>query len=133
MYNKTFWLGFVAIYVVWQILGYLIHNVLLVPHYSLLTDVFRPELKTSLMFVSSALYLYLFCRIFVGGYEGRGIGEGVRFGLLIGLFMSVPMALDQYAVYPITAALAVWWFVTGVISWVIVGAIFAAIYRPTRV
>ena len=137
MYNKSFWIGFVVIYVVWQILGFLVHGLLLEPHYVALADVFRPEAEMMdmmwLMYVSSALYLYLFCRIFVGGYEGKGVGEGIRFGLLIGLFMSIPMAIDQYAVYPITSALAVWWFVTGVISWVIVGAIFAAIYRPTRV
>jgi hypothetical protein len=133
MYNKTFWIGFIVIYAVWQCIGFLVHQILLMPQYAAIADVFRPEIKTSLMFVSSLLYLYLFCRIFVGGYEGKGVGEGVRFGLLIGLFMSIPMAIDQYAVYPITPALAVWWFVVGVISWVIVGAIFAAIYRPTRV
>ena len=137
MYNKTFWIGFVVIYVIWQCIRFLEHGILLQPHYEALTDVFRPEAEmmdmTWLMYVSSALYLYLFCRIFVGGYEGKGVGEGIRFGLLIGLFMSIPMALDQYAVYPITSALAVWWFVIGVISWVIVGAVFAAIYRPTRV
>ncbi|HET6629037.1 MAG TPA: hypothetical protein VFG91_04620 [Woeseiaceae bacterium] len=137
MYNKTFWIGFVVIYVVWQAIGFLVHGILLQPHYQALADVFRPEAEMNemmwLMFVSSALYLYLFCRIFVGGYEGKGVGEGIRFGLLIGLFFSIPMAIDQYVVYPITPALAVWWFVVGVVSWVIAGAIFAAIYRPTRV
>ncbi len=137
MYNKTFWTGFIVIYVIWQVIGFLVHGFLLQPHYATLADVFRPEAEMAdmvwLMYVSSALYLYLFCRIFVWGYKGNGVAEGIRFGLLIGLFMSIPMALDQYAVYPITPALAVWWFVTGVISWVIAGAVFAAIYRPTRV
>jgi hypothetical protein len=137
MYNKTFWIGFIVIYVVWQALGFLVHGILLEPHYAALADVFRSEAEMTdmmwLMFVSSALYLYLFCRIFVGGYEGKGVGEGARFGLLIGLFAAIPLALDNYAIYPITPALAVWWFVSGVVSFVIAGAIFAAIYRPTRV
>jgi hypothetical protein len=137
MYNKTFWIGFIVIYVVWQALGFLVHGILLQEHYAALADVFRPEAELNdmmgLMFVSAALVLYLFCRIFVGGYEGKGVGEGARFGLLIGLFMSIPMAIDQYVVYPITPALAAIWFMTGVISFVIVGAIFAAIYRPTKV
>jgi hypothetical protein len=137
MYNKTFWIGFIVIYVVYQALSFLVHGVLLEQHYAALSDVFRPRAEMDemmwLMFISAALYLYLFCRIFVGGYEGKGVGEGVRFGLLIGLFLSIPMALDQYVVYPITPALAVLWFVSGVLSFVIVGAIFAAIYRPTRV
>ena len=137
MYNKTFWTGLVVIYVIWQILGFLVHGFLLQPHYAAQPDIFRAAAEMAdmrwLMYVSSALFLYLFCRLFVGGYKGTGVGEGVRFGLLIGLFMSIPMAIDQYTVYPITTALAAWWFMTGVVSWVIVGAVFAAIYRPTRV
>ena len=137
MNNKTFWIGFVVIYVVWQVISFLVHDMLLQPHYATLGDVFRPEGEMAdmgwLMYVSSALFLYLFCQIFIGGYEGKGIGEGVRFGLLVGLFISIPMAINQYAVYPITPAIAVWWFVTSVVSWVIVGAVFAAIYRPLRV
>jgi ascorbate-specific PTS system EIIC-type component UlaA len=48
----------------------------------------------------------------------------------MGLFMSIPMAIDQYIVYPLTSNLAVIWFVSGVISFMIAGAIFAAIYKP---
>lgn len=137
MNNKTFWLGFLAVYIVWQILGYLIHGVLLQAHYEALAPVFRPEGemmdKMWLMYVSSALYLYLFCRIFTAGYQGKGMTEGVRFGLLLGLFFSIPAAMDQYVIYPISEAIAVLWFIAGVISFVIVGAVFAAIYRPSRV
>lgn len=137
MYNKTFWLGFLAIYIVYQILSYLTHNVLLAEHYALLSEVFRPayemEEMSWLLYVSSAIYLYLFCQIFTLAYRGKGIAEGVRFGLLLGLFFSVPFAIDSYVVYPITPAIAAIWFMTGVISFMIAGAIFAAIYRPSRV
>jgi hypothetical protein len=137
MDNKTFWLGFVAVYVVWQILGYLVHGVMLQEHYAVLADVFRPESdmmdKMWLMYVSSAVYLYLFCKIFTVGYENKGVMEGVRFGLLLGLFFSIPAAMDQYVVYPVTEAIAGLWFIAGVISFMIAGAVFAAIYRPSRV
>lgn len=137
MYNNTFWLGFIVIYVVWQILGYLTHNVLLAEHYALLTDTFRSRAEIGemmwLLWVSSAIMLYLFCQIFTAGYQRKGIAEGLRFGLLLGLFLSVPSAMDSYVIYPITPAIAAIWFMSGVISFVIVGAIFAAIYRPSRV
>jgi hypothetical protein len=84
-----------------------------------------------MMFLSSALYLLLFCYIFTKGYEGKGMAEGVRFGLLMGLFMAIPMSIDQYVIYPLTSNLAMIWFVGGVVSFVIVGAIFAAIYKPS--
>ncbi|HZD54347.1 MAG TPA: hypothetical protein VE175_14960 [Woeseiaceae bacterium] len=137
MYNKTFWLGFVVIYVVMQILGYLTHNVLLAKHYALLVDVFRPRAEMRemiwMLYVSSAIYLYLFCQLFAVASRGKGVTEGVRFGLLLGLFLSVPASINSYVVYPITPAIAAIWFMTGVISFMIAGAIFAAIYRPSAV
>lgn len=134
--NKTFWIGFVVVYVVMQILGFLVHGLWLQETYSSLAGVvFRPEAEINsmmwMMFVSSLIYVFLFCYIFTKGYEGKGIGEGVRYGLLIGLFFSIPMALDQYVVYPITQNLALIWLITGVINWVIGGAIFSAIYKPS--
>ena len=134
MNNKTLWIGYVAVFVFWQIYGYLVHEVMLSETYMALASAFRPEADMLdmmwMMMVGGALYLFLFCYIFTRGHEGKGIAEGVRYGLLMGLFMSIPMSVDQYVVYPLTASLAVTWFVTGVIGFVIAGAVFAAIYKP---
>jgi hypothetical protein len=136
MINKTFWIGFIVVYIVWQVIGFVVHGVMLADTYTNMWQVFRPEAEVNsmmwLMFVSSAFYLLLFCYIFTKGYEGKGIGEGLRFGLLMGLFMSIPMALDQYALYPISSNIAVIWFVSGLLSFMIVGAVFAAIYKPSE-
>jgi hypothetical protein len=134
MINKTFWIGFIVVYIVWQAIGFGVHGVMLADTYRAMGEVFRPEAVMNsmmwMMFLSSALYLLLFCYIFTKGYEGKGVGEGLRFGLLMGLFLSIPTALDQYVIYPLTTNLAVIWFVTGVVSFMIAGAIFAAIYKP---
>jgi hypothetical protein len=134
MYNKTFWLGYVAVFVVAQVLGFLVHEVMLDATYQSLAHVFRPQEEMMnmmwLMFVGSAAYLFVFCLIFTKGYERRGIGEGLRYGALVGLLMSIPMSVDQYVVYPVPANLALMWFVTGVVSFMIIGAVFAAIYKP---
>ena len=132
--NKTFWIGFIVVYVVWQIVGFLVHGIMLGDTYRALWGVFRPEMEMNsmmwMMFVSSALYLLLFCYIFTKGYEAKGIAEGLRFGLLMGLFMSIPMAIDQYVIYPLPANLSAIWLVSGVVSFMIAGAVFAAIYKP---
>ena len=62
--------------------------------------------------------------------EGKGVMEGVRYGALIGVFASIISAVDSYVIYPLTGELAVIWFVTGVIAFVISGAVMAAIYKP---
>ena len=132
--NKTFWIGFIVVFVVWQIIAFLVHGMMLGDTYRALWGVFRPEGEVNsmmwMMYLSSALYLLLFCYIFTKGYEGRGIGEGLRFGLLMGLFMCIPMAIDQYVIYPLPPNLAVIWLVSGVVSFMIAGAVFAAIYKP---
>lgn len=134
MKNKTFWMGFVAVYVVAHVLSYLVHELLLSETYQALAHVWRPEDEMRNMmwifFLTSAVYLFLFCFIFTKGYEGKGVMEGVRYGTLMGLFMSVPMAFDSYVIYPITMGLSVTWFVSGLIFFIILGAIFAAIYKP---
>ena len=57
--------------------------------------------------------------------------EGVRFGALMGLFYAIQFAVVSYVVYPVTGELALAWFGTGVIGFVIVGAAFAVIYKPS--
>src|SRR5690606_14020513 len=136
MINKTFWIGFIIVYIVWQVIGFVVHGIMLADTYANMWQVLRPQAEieslTWVMFVSSALYLLLFCYIFTKGYEGKGVGEGLRFGLLLGLFMSIPMAMDQFALYPISSNIAAIWFVSGVLSFIIVGAVFAVIYQSSE-
>lgn len=133
MKNRTFWIGFVVVYIVAQALGFLVHNVLLGETYRSLASLWRPEQQMMdmmwIMFLTSAVYLFAFCYIFTFGYQARGVMEGVRYGFLMGLFINVPMAFDSYVLYPMPVSLAITWFVAGMITLMILGAIFAAIYR----
>ena len=134
MKNKTFWIGFVAVFVVMQLYGYVIHEVMLSDTYESLQAAFRPEEEMFdmmwMMMAGSVFTLLIFCYIFTLNCEGKGIGEGVRYGMLMGLFMSITMSVDQYVVYPLTGSLATIWLVTGVVGYIIAGAVFAAIYKP---
>lgn len=133
--NKTCWIGWIAVFVVMQIYGYLIHELGLSDTYQSLASVFRPEEEMNslmwMMMLGSAISLLVFCYIFTLGAEGKGIMEGVRYGALMGLFLSIPMSVDSYVVYPLTGELAAIWFVTGVVGFIIAGAVFAAIYKPS--
>jgi hypothetical protein len=136
MNGKRFALGCVAVYVVYQVLGFLIHQVLLGDIYKVMEIVWRPEAQMMSMmwiqFFTSAVWVVLFCYIFTRGYQNRGVMEGVRYGLLIGLFFGIPYSYESYMIYPITLALAHAWFVSTVIVSVICGAVFAAIYKSAE-
>jgi hypothetical protein len=133
--NKTFWTGWIVVFVVMQVYGYLVHEVGLSETYESLASVFRPAAEMEsmmwIMMVGGVFSLLLFCYIFTMGYEGKGVMEGVRYGALIGVFVSIISAVDSYVIYPLTGELAVIWFITGVLAFIISGAVFAAIYKPS--
>jgi phosphate/sulfate permease len=57
--------------------------------------------------------------------------EGVRYGALIGVLLALPTSVDAFVIYPITEQLAVIWFFSTVVSMMIAGALFSAIYKPS--
>ena len=134
MKNKTFWIGYVAVFVVMQGLGYVIHEVMMGDTYERLASIFRPEAEMNdmmwMMMVSGTITIFMFCYIFTRGYEGKGVMEGVRFGALIGFLMAGPMAIDPHVIYPVPAEVASIWLVSGIATLMIAGAVFAAIYKP---
>lgn len=136
MNTKRFALAVIAVYVVYQILGYLIHEVWLAETYASLAHVWRPEAellsKTWIMFVTSFVFCVFFVYIFVRGYENRGIAEGLRYGLIIGLFFSIPQAYESYVILPIPYSLALKWFLSGVVASLVLGAVAALTYKPAE-
>ncbi len=131
---KRFAAACVAVYVVHQVCEFLVHVVWLGGTYKDLAHVWRPEDELMslywVMYVSNIFYAVVFCFIFVRGYENRGIAEGVRYGALVGLLMSIPMAFASYSIYPIPFSLAVKWLLSGIAIAIVEGIVVASIYRP---
>jgi hypothetical protein len=129
---KRFIAASLAVYVVSLALGYLVHGVILRPTYDTLKNVWRPDMPSKMWiewldgFVVSFLFTYIFTR----GYQGRGIMEGLRFGLVIGLFVSIPMAYGTYMIIPIPYYLALEWFLYGTAQVILLGGVAAAVYKP---
>jgi len=134
--NKKLWTGFIAVYVVMNLLNYVIHQVLLRDTYMKLVDsgLMRGEEAGTMWiyFVTALVVSFFFTLIFSKGYNGSGMGEGFRFGLYAGLLMATPFAYDTYASVPIPYGLALQWFLYGVIEYVILGVVAAMVYGTTK-
>lgn len=134
MKNKTFWIGFVAVFLVWQALGYLIHEVMMAGTYEGLAGIFRPEAEMRdmmwMMMVSGIIQVFMFCYIFTMGYEGKGIMEGVRYGALIAFLMAGAISIEPHVIFPLPENVATIWLISGFVSFMLAGAVFAAIYKP---
>ncbi|HTK83195.1 MAG TPA: hypothetical protein VL633_12985 [Bacteroidota bacterium] len=128
--NKKFWVGFIIVAIGLCVTNILIHVVLLGDTYrsAEMANMMRPESeqKTWIHIVSAFITAFFFTLIYVKGYEGKGIAEGARFGLYVGIMMSMPMAYDTYAAMTIPYSLALRWFCYGVIQYIILGILVAA-------
>ena len=129
---KRFVVAVIVVFIVFQIFDFIVHGIILAPTYTTLKSVWRPDMmsKMWIMYITSFILSLLFVYIFIKGYEARGIGEGIRYGLLIGLFMNVVGAFNQYVIYPIPFSLALQWLIYGMIEFIICGIIAALIYKP---
>lgn len=131
---KKLLVPFIAVYVVYHVLGYLIHQVWLGPVYQSLAHLWRPEAemlsKTWIMFVTSVFFCFFFVYIFARGCEKKGILEGVRYGVIIGLFVGVMMSYDWYVILAIPYSLALKWFLSWMVTTIVLGIVAALTYKP---
>jgi heme/copper-type cytochrome/quinol oxidase subunit 2 len=129
---KRFFWAFVVVYVVFQGLGFLIDNVFLKGAYEELKNLWRPQMMSRmwLMYVVGLLVAFLFVYIFIKGREGKGIQEGVRYGILIWLFTVVPFNLELWVIFPIPHMLILKWLLFGLLTTLVGGVLAAAIYKP---
>lgn len=112
------------------------HGVVLGGAYRATASVWRPiEAMNRLLplgMLSTLIASFVLYYIYHRGYEGRGgrLAEGLRFGLVMGLFTAVPMAAWSYATIPMTGTIAIGWFAIGMVDMLVAGAIIALIHRP---
>jgi hypothetical protein len=131
---KKFGIAFIAVYIVNRILSFLIHAVWLGETYGSLSHLWRPDAdlvaKQWIMFVTAAFYCFFFVYIYIRGCENKGLIEGIRFGAIIGLFFGVPMSYDWYVILAIPYSLALKWFLSGMLTSIIMGVVVATLYKP---
>jgi len=136
--NKKVWVGAIAVFFTMGLLSYIIHGVLLKSTYQSaeVMGFMRPEAEMMGMmwiyYVVYAIIAFFFTLIFSKGYEGKGIGEGLRYGFYVGCLMATPMAYSSYAMLPMPYSLALMWFVCGIIEYLICGAVVAMVFGSSK-
>jgi len=130
--KKRVWIGFVAVFITLQVLDGIVNFIILDPAYRSISHLLRPagEMKFWIIPVTGLFFSFFFTYIFSKGYEGRGLLEGVRYGLYIGLMFALPMAYASYAMMPIPYSLALQWFIYSTLEYMIAGIVLALIFRP---
>ena len=125
-------MAFVGAFLVILASDFVLHGVLLKDLYAQTASAWRSEADMQAhmgyMLAGQAIAALFLVWIFAKGYEGKGLGEGVRFGLLIGAFGSAHCFI-QYAVTPIPCSLLCAWVAGMLVQSVLAGLAAAAIYK----
>lgn len=126
--------GSVVVLVIVAAVETLVNTVLLAPFYEPVKHLFRTpeETKFGVIVITWLFFSFFFTFIFSKGYEGKGIAEGVRYGLYVALMMMVPVAYTTYATMDIPYYLALLWFLYGTIECILCGIALALVFRMKK-
>ena len=97
--------------------------------------VFRPMEETMMrlpaLIGGDLLGMLAAAAIYAKGYEGKGgIAEGVRFGLLVGIFSAGYFNIANSATINYGLKLAAVMSVAGIVEWLVVGVTIGLLYKP---
>ena len=127
--TKKFWLAFIAVFVTAVVLDLVIYGLILGSSFNTL-PFWRSDMQR-LQWIYPVISLvgsFFFTFIFSKGYEGKGIAEGIRYGLYIGIWLSIGMAYGTYAMVAIPYGLTLEWFLLGVLTYIIMGIVASLVY-----
>lgn len=131
---KSLLITMLAVFIYIFASDFIIHGLLLKSSYHATSELWRSESEMQSfmpwMLFGQLLIAKYFTLLFVKGYNGTGIMEGIRFGVLIGFF-SVGAQCIQYAVMPMPLSLLFSWAGLGLIQAITGGVIASLIYKKT--
>ena len=124
-------LAMIAVFILWSVIDYIIHGLMLRSTYEATARLWRPmaEMKTYLFYIVYAFVAFFFTLIFSKGYEAKGLLEGVRYGLYVALMIVLPHAYNSYATLQIPYSIALQWFLYGTVEYVLAGAFLSAAFQ----
>ena len=116
--------------------GYLVYGQLLGSEFAVYPNLYRPVSEQAaylpFMFLGILLAMFVMAYIYAKGYDGtNGVQEGMRFGVLIGLFNAGFFVEVNHAMMQVNRRLTGEMAVAGLVEWTVAGIVIGAIYRKT--
>lgn len=132
---KRYVMSAIVVFVFVFLYEWLFHGMLMGGMYAETAELWRSQAdmqsKFHWMLIGQALFALTVSYIFTRGYEGRGLMEGVRFGILITLFTAGPQ-LVMYAVAPHPGEMVIYWMLGALLELVLIGMILSTLYKPAE-
>jgi hypothetical protein len=117
--------------------GFTVYGMLLAGEFGKYPAVYRAndagQAYLPLMFGGLFVAVLVAAAMYAKGYEGgSGVAEGLRFGLMLGVFVFLAFGGVNYAVLNIGRRLALFAAVAGLVEWTLVGLAIGLVYKPSQ-
>jgi len=124
-------LTIIVVFILANFSGYFIHAIWLKQDYVPVANLFRPMGQEKMVFLVLAYISFAIGSVLVyarGVEDKPWLGQGVRFGLLMFLILTVPSFFIAYAVQPIPAVLMSKQVLAELVDKVLLGIVTALVY-----
>jgi hypothetical protein len=110
--TKKIILATLAIFILWSVLDFILHGMILSSAYQASAHLWRPrsEIKHVLMYCVILLSALVFVTIYARLISPKNMNYAVSFGVLFGVGAGISMGYGTYSVQPIPYVMAVSWF-----------------------
>ncbi len=128
---KRIILAVVVVFIVWSILDFFLHGLLLRSTYEATANLWRPMDQMNMPLMYSVTLVFAACFVLIYGLlvKQKSLVSGVLFGALFGLAMGISMGFGSYSYMPIPLTLAWSWFLGTWIEMIAAGVIVGVIMR----
>ena len=127
-------LASIVVFIYFFVVEWLFHGVIMSGAYAAHLDLFRSRAEASTyavwMILGFLILAFGFTLIFTKGYENKGMCEGFRYGLYVGIAFGVSSLLVNYAVFPYPTSWLIGWIIGYMVILILGGIIVAALYKP---
>lgn len=121
----------IAVFVLWFVLDFIIHGVVLKGAYQATAHLWRPEheMKLWLIDVVTLLTALVFTGMYASFVSPKSARRGFWFGFLFGVTSGLGMGYGSFAVMPIPYFLALTWFLGSLLECTLAGLIVGYIVK----
>jgi len=129
--KKKIFLAAIALFILWSVLDFIIHGLILESAYASTASLFRPvaEMKMGLMYVTVFIGALSFSAIYGYLVAKKSPMAGLTYGLLYGIAVGVGMGYGTYSMMPIPYSMALTWFLGTVIETTLGGLLLGTIIK----
>ncbi len=124
MFKQTL-VATVAVFILWSIIDFLVHGILLQSMYQETLHLWRPEDQMHALLMSAVTFIFGFSVVFTYGYfvAPKSLGTGLKYGAALGLGIGVLIGIGSFSYMPIPLCLAGAWLAVNFVKLVVAGLI----------